>query len=232
LTELQFLVSNRDHGDIFNGSEPRDGETVELWRSEATGEAETGSTFGVVLDGEAELELPMSRHKLSAGCYFALAGRYRIEGGRGMLIHRPNHVPMTIVGGPVERVGRLKYIDGCTDSLLIPPSRLGEPCLNALYFPPNTQQTFHTHPSVRIGAVLWGQGYCDSEGECYPLRPGHAFYLPAHISHRFRTTDEEFAVVAYHPDSDFGPQDEDHPMVNRTMVGGVSAAVIDDIRTR
>jgi hypothetical protein len=39
-------------------------------------------------------------------------------------------------------------------------------------------------------------------------------------------------VVAYHPDSDFGPQDEDHPMINRTIVDGVSASKIDAIRTK
>jgi hypothetical protein len=38
-------------------------------------------------------------------------------------------------------------------------------------------------------------------------------------------------VIAWHPDSDFGPEDDDHPMVNRTIVDGVSAAKIADIRT-
>jgi hypothetical protein len=27
-------------------------------------------------------------------------------------------------------------------------------------------------------------------------------------------------VVPYHPDSDWGPTHEEHPMVNRTLVGG------------
>ena len=27
-------------------------------------------------------------------------------------------------------------------------------------------------------------------------------------------------VIAYHPDSDWGPTDETHPMVNRTFVEG------------
>jgi hypothetical protein len=27
-------------------------------------------------------------------------------------------------------------------------------------------------------------------------------------------------VVPYHPDSDWGPSHEEHPMVNRTLVGG------------
>jgi hypothetical protein len=39
-------------------------------------------------------------------------------------------------------------------------------------------------------------------------------------------------VIAYHPDSDFGATHEDHPMINRTMVDGISAAKIDEIRTQ
>ena len=39
-------------------------------------------------------------------------------------------------------------------------------------------------------------------------------------------------VVAYHPDSDTGPTHDDHPMLNRTIVEGVSARDIDKIRTK
>jgi hypothetical protein len=39
-------------------------------------------------------------------------------------------------------------------------------------------------------------------------------------------------VVAYHPESDYGPTHEAHPMINRTMVGGVPASQIELIRTR
>ena len=57
------------------------------------------------------------------------------------------------------------------------------------------------------------------------------FRIPFEGNHKFRTFDSEMRVIAYHPDSDFGPQDEDHPMINRTMVDGVSANKIDKIRT-
>jgi hypothetical protein len=39
-------------------------------------------------------------------------------------------------------------------------------------------------------------------------------------------------VIAFHPDSDFGPEDENHPMINRTIVNGVSANAIDEIKTK
>ena len=38
-------------------------------------------------------------------------------------------------------------------------------------------------------------------------------------------------VIAYHPDSDTGPTHDDQPMIKRTIVDGVSAADIDEIRT-
>jgi hypothetical protein len=51
--------------------------------------------------------------------------------------------------------------------------------------------------------------------------------------HYFKTpADSSMTVIAYHPDSDVGSKDDDHPMVNRTIVDGVSAAKIDEIRTK
>eukprot|EP00968_Pinguiococcus_pyrenoidosus_P010274 scaffold803_cov310-Pinguiococcus_pyrenoidosus.AAC.187 len=45
------------------------------------------------------------------------------------------------------------------------------------------------------------------------------------LEHAFATKgDEQMCVIAFHPDSDFGPQDECHPMINRTIINGRSAA--------
>lgn len=63
-----------------------------------------------------------------------------------------------MVGGPIEDRGRLRYIDGCTDTLLIPPWRRGEACLNLLHLPPGIEQTMHTHPSDRAGMTVRGAG--------------------------------------------------------------------------
>ena len=139
---------------------------------------------------------------------------------------------MELFGGPVEDRGRLRYIDGCTDSLLIPPVKRGNPCLNALFFPPNINQTPHTHPSFRAGLVIAGEGECVLEDKVVPLLPGQAFLIREDGLHSFRTSPEQsLTVIAFHPDSDFGPQDEDHPMINRTIVNGISAAQIEEIRT-
>jgi hypothetical protein len=155
----------------------------------------------------------------------------RGEHGSGIVITRIGFNGMFSMGGPVEPWGRLRYIDGCTDSLLIPPVKMGDPCLNALFFPPGTDQTAHTHPSMRVGMVIRGEGECVTPEGIIPLFPGQVFIIHQDGLHKFRTAEQNMVVIAYHPDSDFGPQDEDHPMINRTIVDGISASKIDDIRT-
>jgi hypothetical protein len=161
---------------------------------------------------------------------------------QALIVQAPNYKGMRSFGGPIEREGRLKYIDGCTDSLLVPPVKLGDPCLNHLHFPPDISQTMHTHPSVRIGMVFKGNGECVTPWGNIPLVEGMAFIIHPENStlhegklvgsHCFRTGDNSMDVIAYHPDSDFGPTDEEHPMLNRTMVEGVSAKHIEKIRTK
>jgi hypothetical protein len=164
-----------------------------------------------------------------------------IQGGRGFIIERIGYEGMFMVGGPVEPDGRLMYIDGCKDSLLIPPVKLGDPCFNALFFPSGIDQTSHTHPSMRVGMVIRGCGVCwyvnEKESLTYPesieLKPGMLFIIHEEGLHKFQTVGTDgMVVVAWHPDSDFGPQDENHPMINRTIVQGVSARDIPEIQTK
>lgn len=153
------------------------------------------------------------------------------------------------LGGPLEKKGRLKYIDGCSDSLLIPPVKLGDPCLNHLHFPPEINQTQHTHPTHRIGIVTDGHGKCITPFGSVDLTEGTIFIIKAWDGktykvgsetpdmypigqHAFQTFYSSMDVVAFHPDSDFGPTDLNHPMINRTIVDGVSANSITDIQTK
>lgn len=192
-----------------------------------------GSTFyGFVLE-RTIVETDMGEFMLEAGMYFCASAWVYLRGGRGIVIERLAHRGMPMLGGPIEASGRLKYIDGCTDSLLIPPVKLGDPCLNALYFPAEIDQTEHTHPSMRVGVVVSGRGECVTPEGIIPLVPGMVFIIHEEGLHKFRTLGTQgMVVIAYHPDSDFGPQDEEHPMINRTIVGGVSAREIDAIRTK
>ncbi|MFP6672397.1 MAG: hypothetical protein VB857_13380 [Pirellulaceae bacterium] len=177
---------------------------------------------------------------LCPGMYFCVPGEMTIAGGKGVIISRLDFQGVFSVGGPIEEQGRLRYIDGCSDSLLVHPSLKGNPCLNHLHFPTHIDQTRHTHPSIRVGIVARGRGRCvvpendDGSGQeiSIPLVPGQVFLIPTDGQHSFFTDDQTMDVIAYHPDSDTGPDHDDHPMVNRTLVDGVPAAEIDEIRTQ
>lgn len=192
--------------------------------------------FGYVYEGKAILycESTGFLSVLRQGMYYAITGAGSLLGqGKGISITRLGYEGMFSVGGTIEKEGRLRYIDGCKDSLLIPPVVKGDPCLNALYFPPGINQTSHTHPSMRVGMVVSGSGECLTPDEIIPLEPGQVFVIPSGGLHSFRTTDQPMVVVAWHPESaDYGPTHELHPMIQRTFVNGVSASFLEGIQTR
>ena len=184
---------------------------------------------GSLLFGELE-------YRMMAGMYASVPGRCMVAGA-GIAMSREGYKGFFQIGGPAEQEGRLNYIDGCTDSLLIPPVMKGDPCLNLLYFPPGIDQTSHTHPSDRIGMIMSGHGLChfDNDGitETVELDEGTIFCIHATGEHKFSTPyGEHMRVLAYHPDSDFGPTNTVHPMINRTMVNGISASPLPDIQTK
>ena len=90
--------------------------------------------------------------------------------------------------------------------------------MSALYFPKKTAQSFHSHPSIRLGFVLSGEGTADLGAKKLPLKTGDAFLIDAFEPHRFLTEKSEMVVIAYHPESDWGPSDHIHPMINRTYL--------------
>lgn len=195
---------------------------AEVWGwSGGDRELPDGAThYGLVTEGEALLQQGRDEFPLRAGMFFVIPGRGRIIGsaGRGLVIARLCYQGLRQIGGPIEATGRLRYIDGCTDTLLVCPPRLGEPCLNHLHIPPRTSQTAHTHPSERIGVILGGAGECRTPEGVWRLTPGMGWRIPTGSLHSFFTESESLDVIAWHPDSDFGPTDENHPMVNRTFI--------------
>lgn len=123
-----------------------------------------------------------------------------------------------LVGGPIEASGRLCYIDNCSASLLVYPPRKGDPSLNHLSFPASVHQSFHIHPSIRLGVVASGSGFACFADREIPLTAGTLFCIEERELHRFRTDDQRLDVIAFHPDGDWGPTDQDHPMLNRTYL--------------
>lgn len=132
----------------------------------------------------------------------------------------------------LEDSGRLKYIDGCTDTLILSPTIIGLPCLNTLYFPKDTIQTLHTHPSYRIGMVINGEGLCETPEGLSKIEEGDLIIVHTDGVHGFRTKQQKMALISFHPDSEFGPADTNHPMINRTIVGGISASHLKEIQTK
>ncbi len=152
--------------------------------------------------------------------WFCLPYKNEVElrlasGSRIFVMNSTRHKGLASMGGPVETEGRLRYIDGCTDTVLYSPPMIGEPCMNLLHFPSGVDQTEHYHPSFRSGIVCRGKGVCVSISED-PLEVGTIFYLPPKIRHKFRTNNHSMDVISFHPDSDWGPTHDIHPMINRT----------------
>lgn len=185
-----------------------------------------GACFGYVMQGAVTVWdqiNPGDGFVLRAGRWFAMPSGVRLHlhpSSRVVVSQRVGFEGMRAYGGPLEPMGRLKYIDGCSDSILMLPPLLGDPVLNHLHFPGGIEQTEHTHPSTRSGAVARGWGWCETPYGLSKLVPGLVFHIPTDGKHRFLTSYSEMDVIAYHPDSDWGPTDQEHPMVNRTWVDG------------
>lgn len=155
------------------------------------------------------------------GKYFSLyspVDKLRKVKGEAFVVFRLGYKGMNQVGLNIESQGRLSYIDGCSATILINPPRLGEPSLHHLHFPANIIQSTHHHPSIRIGYVFKGQGEANINGKIIKLKPGSMFGLKPMEMHHFRTYTKSMDLVAFHPDGDSGPTDENHPMLNRTFI--------------
>jgi len=190
----------------------------------------TQHTFGYALHGSLKVQSEHGSLDLKMGGWFALAGVGMVTvaaGDLAVLITRFGYRGQ-YAAGRIEERGRLSYIDGCSDSMLYYPPRLGDPVLNHLHFPPGIVQSQHTHPSIRLGIVARGKGHAFGpkvlgEGDTWTeeLSHGCVFLLHPQEMHSFRTDTarESMDVIAYHPDSDWGPTDQAHPMLNRTFIG-------------
>jgi len=214
----KFLQFDWQNGLLHNLEDDAFPANFYAWKETGLNLQNQATYFGFVAQGSAQLTTENGTFKLQKGMYFAVPSTVKIEGGQGILIEQLNYQGLFQIGGQIEDKGRLNYIDGCTDTLLIAPPILGDPCLNLLHIPANIFQTQHTHPSFRIGIIARGTGHCITPDGEHPLHSGLIFIIPTNLKHSFRTKDDDLLVVAYHPDSDFGPTHENHPMINRTIL--------------
>jgi mannose-6-phosphate isomerase-like protein (cupin superfamily) len=180
------------------------------------------TTYGYVLSGNVKLGLTHTAYENEYFCVYTKNIEQFVVDGEVVFFTRIGFKGQNTIGGPLEKSGRLCYIDGCSDSLLIYPPRQGDPSLNALFFPPGIDQTFHIHPSIRLGVVVDGEGFSNVKENGVekevPLKVGDMFCIEERETHRFRTTNSHMTVVPYHPDGDWGPTDHNHTMLNRTYI--------------
>lgn len=212
------MIILKDHGMIDRRNTMYPSYAEKITNGYKTTEA-YGSTYGYVLNGEVELPNEwIAREKE----YFSFSSHKPTDfeiTGTAVFFTRLGHMHQNNLGGPIEDSGRLCYIDGCSDSLLIYPSRSGDPSVNLLHFPTDIDQTFHIHPSVRLGFVAEGFGNAQlGTGETIPLEAGSIFCIEERENHRFQTSGSEMKIIAYHPDGDWGPTDQNHTMLNRTYI--------------
>lgn len=224
------LIAEPKPGDEIDATQTMYPSSLQVIAGDVALSDHTSTYFGYALRGTTRVCGANIDARLEPGGYFAIAGDARVVvDGLAVLIRRYGYRGMTSTG-VIEDEGRLAYIDGCSDSVLVPPARAGDPVFNFLHFPPGIEQSVHSHPSIRLGVVARGRGAAfgpkrggsaaDQAEWTEPLNVGSVFLLEPHEMHAFRTTQSATAmdVIAYHPDSDWGPTDGVHPMLNRTYL--------------
>jgi len=194
------------------------------------------------LDESAEIGMTICHEDffiaVQPGQWFQCPGNITFDvphGGRVMLVQRVGFDAM-VAQGTVEKRGRLKYINGCHDTILCGPIKADYPVINTLHMPNGINQTMHTHPSTRVGFIIDGGADAETPAGRHPLRKGTIFFMPTNGRHKFRTDMDDkttMRLVAFHPESGgIGPQDENHIMLNRTVVDGKGADQHPDIQTK
>lgn len=178
--------------------------------------------YGYVIDGKVEFENGNVAFKGQYFCFWAGEDSKISVSGEATVFTRLGFMGQNMIGGPIEKTGRLVYIDTCSDSLLVYPPRMGDPSLNLLYFPKKVDQSFHIHPSIRLGVVVKGSGKAwikNNDGDnMIDLVEGVMFCIEERETHRFSTENDSMIVIAFHPDGDWGPTDHNHTMLNRTYL--------------
>ena len=100
---------------------------LKTWQNNSLELTAEGTHFGFIYQGHPKLfRSNGENYRLHPLMYFSLPGGGLIEGrdSSGMVISCCQHQGMFTIGGAIEERGRFAYIDGGTNSLLIPPIML------------------------------------------------------------------------------------------------------------
>jgi len=226
---LTFAVNETRSIEFRDGPHPT---IIRTWNGESLDLEPDASHFIMVFSGSIQVAHGDISTCLGTGCFGTVPESASVSGvGEALIVSSLGYRSMALFGGPLEAHGRLRYVDNCTNSILLSPPVRGEPCLNFLRLPRSTSQTSHTHPSLRVGLVYSGTGRCETPHGMLDLLEGTVFVIPPGSLHSFQSGDTDLRIVIYHPDSDSGPTHTDHTMLNRTFIEGVSARDLPHLQT-
>ena len=113
------------------------------------------TSYFYITSGSVGLRVEGADITLGTGWSGSVVGCAELTGtGQALVAILGLNLGMNQVGGPIEVVGRLRYIDGCSSTLLLSALKVGDPCFNFLHVPTSVDQTPHTHPTLRAGYVV------------------------------------------------------------------------------
>jgi mannose-6-phosphate isomerase-like protein (cupin superfamily) len=208
--------------------------TLQTWSDRKISFTDRGAHFGYVFTGRSQItQADGSGYLLNAGMYFSLPGAGLIGGEKssGFVITCTGFNHAFTLGGPVAAPGEFAYIDGGRTDILLSPMRQGDPGLYGLHFPPGVDQTMHDHESDRVVLVVSGSGCCLTPDQRCDFVPGMVLRIPRKEKHKFMTFTENLSLVIFHPDSEIGFSDTNHPMLLQTYIDGISAAQLTHLHT-
>ena len=219
------IIRNPRNGELLDASLTMYPSRLEVVEGRREVEDVSATSYGYVASGSADVKTPHFRFRADHGAFFSVPGKFTVESrGQVVLIQRLGYRGL-LVAGMVEGVGRLNYIDGCSSTMLVPPARVGDPVLNHLHIPPGSTSLSTPTPPCGSAWLPAGVGWptagvTSGDGWEEPLEAGTVFLLDAQELHSFSTAScrDGLDVVTYHPDSDWGPTDGEHPMISRTHI--------------
>jgi hypothetical protein len=221
-----IVLEQPKSGDILDATRTTHPTLLELRTGKHTVSDKESTLYGYVLNGRTDIKTSGFQFRGDPGTFFCVPGECELNAnGLVVLISRPGYKGL-LTAGRVESTGRLPYLSGCSATVLVAPPKLGDPVLNHLHIPEAIDQSQHTHPSIRLGIVVRGCGIARGHDPATPtewtkpLVQGSVFLLDAGEWHGFSTkaNSSGLDLITYHPDSDWGPTDDNHPMLSATEI--------------
>lgn len=191
-----------------------------------------GHRSGVLgyVDQETQIRVGNVRLFLTGGMYFR-APSVEVVHGAGILMQKTGFDAQTLIGGPDDGRGRLRWINGVRYSLLVPPMKSGDPCLELISFPRNHFGSLITFAFPFIAVVRDGEGEIQTEDRNYRVEWGNQISIPPNYPHRYVTTPRApLQLVVFQTVTGESFDDGRNPLVEATIYKGQSAQDVDEIR--